>query len=514
MPVLGQTVAADIAFDLDQFGDLAQEPAVNTGDLVDVLDTETFAQGLGDVAQTIWCRTGEGRGQRVMAGDLALVETTETGFERTERLLQAFLEVAADGHGFADRFHGGRQERFGALVFLEGKARDLGDNVINRRLERGWRNAGNIIGQLVQGVADGELCGDLGDREAGRLRSQRGGPRDARIHLDHDEAAIVRVHSELHVGPAGLHTNLAQHSQRGIAHDLVFLVGQRQGWCDGDGVAGVDAHRVDILDRADDDRIVRLVADDLHLELFPAEQALVDKDLGNRGGSKARADDLFILFDIVGNAPARAAKREGGANDGGQADLFEDFHRFLEAADPVIADDLAGIVPDLGRSDDGGSWVFEADAVHGFAEEFAVFGHLDGIGARPDQLDAVLVQRSRLVEVERAIERGLSAHRGQERVRLFDLDDLFDKIRCDRLDIGRVRHVRIGHDGGRVGVDQDDPVAFRFQGLDGLHPGIVELAGLADNDRASANNENRLDVSTFRHLGSSLFMANGQTGAL
>ena len=33
-------------------------------------------------------------------------------------------------------------------------------------------------------------------------------------------------------------------------------------------------------------------------------------------------------------------------------------------------------------------------------------------------------------------------------------------LRRDRLDIGRVRHVRIGHDGRRIGIDQDDPVAL------------------------------------------------------
>ncbi len=41
----------------------------------------------------------------------------------------------------------------------------------------------------------------------------------------------------------------------------------------------------------------------------------------------------------------------------------------------------------------------------------------------------------------------------------------------------------IGHDGGRVGVDQDDLIAQLSQGLAGLGAGIVEFAGLADDDR-------------------------------
>ena len=48
---------------------------------------------------------------------------------------------------------------------LEGEPRDLGDHVVDRRLEAGLGLAGDVVGQLVQPVADGQLGGDLGDRE-------------------------------------------------------------------------------------------------------------------------------------------------------------------------------------------------------------------------------------------------------------------------------------------------------------------------------------------------------------
>ena len=64
------------------------------------------------------------------------------------------------------------------------------------------------------------------------------------------------------------------------------------------------------------------------------------------------------------------------------------------------------------------------------------------------------------------------------------LDDLGDDLRRDRLDIGGVGQIRIGHDRGRIGIDQHDPVALVLQRLAGLGAGIVELAGLADDDRA------------------------------
>ena len=78
-------------------------------------------------------------------------------------------------------------------------------------------------------------------------------------------------------------------------------------------------------------------------------------------------------------------------------------------------------------------------------------------------------------------------------------DDPLDELRRDRLDIGGVGHLRVGHDGGGVRIDQDDPVAFRLQRLAGLNPGIVELARLADDDRAGADDEDGLDVAALGH---------------
>ena len=225
-----------------------------------------------------------------------------------QRLLQRFLEGAADRHDLADRLHGRGQHRLGAGEFLEGEARDLGHDIVDRRLEGGRRGAaGDVVVELVQRVADGELGGDLGDREAGRLRRQGGGARHARVHLDDDQAAVCRVDGELHVGAAGLDADLAQHRDRGVAHHLVFLVGQGQRRRDGDRIAGVDAHRIDVLDRADDDAVVRLVADHLHLVFLPAEHALLDQHFGGRRGVEAALDDLEEFGAVVGDAAAGAA---------------------------------------------------------------------------------------------------------------------------------------------------------------------------------------------------------------
>ncbi len=167
--------------------------------LVDVLLGEAEAQRLRDLEQAVGRRRAERRPDGVLvvalaeALDLDLVEAGEAGLERAQRLLQRFREGAADRHRLADRLHRGRQRRLGAGELLEGEARDLGDDVVDRRLERGRRRAaGDVVLDLVEGVADGEPRRDLGDREAGRLRGERRGARHARVHLDDDHAAVCR----------------------------------------------------------------------------------------------------------------------------------------------------------------------------------------------------------------------------------------------------------------------------------------------------------------------------------
>ena len=93
-------------------------------------------------------------------------------------------------------------------------------------------------------------------------------------------------------------------------------------------------------------------------------------------------------------------------------------------------------------------------------ELLAVLPRLDRLDVRADQLDAVLLEDARLVQRHRGVQRGLAAEGGEQRVRALLLDDLLDDLRGDRLDVGGVGELRVGHDRRRVGVDQDDPQAL------------------------------------------------------
>ena len=90
-------------------------------------------------------------------------------FERTQSFEQRFLERAADRHHFADRLHLRAEHVFRFAKLFEVPLRNLGDDVIDRRLERRRSFARDVVGNLVERVTDGEFRGDLRDRKTGRF---------------------------------------------------------------------------------------------------------------------------------------------------------------------------------------------------------------------------------------------------------------------------------------------------------------------------------------------------------
>ena len=234
-----------------------------------------------------------------------------------------------------------------------------------------------------------------------------------------------------------------------------------------------------------------VIADHLHLELLPAEHALLDQHLVRRRGVEPALDDLGELLPVVADAAAHAAQREGRPHDRRQADVLERPHRLLA----VVGEHR------LGRR--------KADPRHRLAEQQPVLGLGDRLGLGADHLDPELGEHACLVERQRGVERGLPAHGGQQRVGALGSDDLGDDLRRDRLDVGGVRQLRVRHDRGRIGIDQDDAVALGLQRLAGLGARIVELAGLSDDDGARADDEDGLDVRALRHDAASYCSATG-----
>ncbi len=241
------------------------------------------------------------------------------------------------------------------------------------------------------------------------------------------------------------------------------------------------AHRVEILDRADNDAVVVLVTNDLHLELFPADHRLLEQNLGSGRHFEAVRDDALEFLAVVGDAAARTAERERRPDNGREPDVLLLLERFFE------------------RMRDERTRALEADFGHCLAKQVTILGHVDRLAFRRDHLDVKLLENALAREVERAIQAGLPAHGGQQRIRTLLLDDARQRGPVNRLDVDRVRHLGIRHDRGRVRIDENDAEAFFTKCLARLRARIVELTRLADHDRAGADNQDAVYVAAFGH---------------
>ena len=482
-------------------GHLVEEPRVDLGRRVHLLDGDAGTHRLLDLHEPPVRRHPRllQEGARRLEGRLVAVpvEGRATALGGAEGLLQGLGEVATDRHRLTDRLHRRRQGRVGGGELLEGEARHLDDDVVERRLEARRSLARDVVGHLVEGVADGHLGGDLRDREAGGLGGERGGARDAGVHLDDDHPAVGRVDRELDVAPAGLDADLADHRDADVTHPLVLAVGERQSRGDRDRVTGVHAHRVEVLDGADDHDVVVGVAHDLELVLLPAEDRLLEEHLGGRAGLEAGAGHPAQVRLVVGEARAEAAHGEGGAHDDRVAELLGGGEGAVQGESDLLPrrgplGSVIGIADDRARR-------LGAAALDDTLEPLPVLTELDRLDVGADERAAVLLEDPGVVQGDRGVEGGLPTERGQDGVGALALDDLLDDLGGDRLDVGRVRELGVGHDRRGVGVDEDHADPLLLEDAARLGAGVVELAGLPDDDRAGADDEDALDVVALGH---------------
>ncbi len=402
-------------------------------------------------------------------------------FERANSLLQGLFESTPDGHDFADGLHLRAESAVRAGEFFELPFGDFYDDVVDGRLEAGRSLLGDVVGNFVQRHAHGEARGDFRDGETGGFAGERGAARDARVHFDHDHAAVFRIDGELDVRTARFDADFANDRGGRVAHALIFLVGQSLRGSDSDGVPGVNAHWIEILDGADDHEVVAVIAHDFELVFFPTEDGFFDERFVNGAHIESVGDGFAKFFFVVGDGATGAAERERRANDERKAELIAE------------AQGVLCVIDERGRGH------FETDFAAGVLEPQAVFGDFDGAQRSANHFDFVLFENSAFGELDGEIKRSLTANSRQERVRFFAFENLLEIFLRERLDVGAVGQFRIGHDGRGIGIDEHDFVPFSAQRFAGLRTGIVEFAGLPDDNGPRTDNQDFLDVSAFWH---------------
>ena len=197
--------------------------------------------------------------------------------------------------------------------------------------------------------------------------------------------------------------------------------------------------------------------------------------------AQAVGGDLMELFPVLADAAAGAAHGEGGTDNDGIADHIGEVQRIVQVFHHLGGNDRL------------------VQLFHGILEELPVLGAVDGLRLAGQQTHAAAVQETVAGQLHREVQTHLAAQVGQDGIGLFLLDDALDHFRRQRLDVDMIGNIGVGHDGGRVGVDEDRLHALRLEGAAGLGAGIVKLCRLTNDDRAGSDDQHLFDPRVFRH---------------
>ena len=145
-----------------------QKPAVDAGDVVNLVDGHAAAQRLKDGEQAVIVAVGEPVAHRAVRQGFG-VQCVEMDLGAAHGLAQRALKVRADGHDLAGGLHLRAETAGRADKLVKRPLGELHDDVVQRGLEAGAGLAGDVVLDLIERVAEGDLRRDLRDRVAGRL---------------------------------------------------------------------------------------------------------------------------------------------------------------------------------------------------------------------------------------------------------------------------------------------------------------------------------------------------------
>ena len=256
---------------------------------------------------------------------------------------------------------------------------------------------------------------------------------------------------------------------------------QRQNGSNNNRVARVYTNRVNVLHTANGDGIIGGVAHNLKFNFFVALHALLNEYLMNGRELECVCAYLNKLCLIVGKATACAAKRKCRAQNNGIADALCCLFGFLER------------VGDLGGN--GGL----TNRLAKLLEELAILGARNALTACAKQFYITFAQYTLLFQLHSKVEACLPTNAGNNGIGALVAQDLGYVFQRQGLHIDLVRNGGVGHDGGRVGVDENDLVALLLECKTRLRACIVKLGGLSDNDRARTDDQNLFQICSLCH---------------
>ena len=388
---------------VDNVLELVQEPLVNLGQVVETLDSVALVEhSLADGQPTAVSWVLE---LVVEIVKLVSLETDEAGVNLANGLLDGLLESSANSHDLADRLHRRANVTLHVLELGQIPTGDLGDDVIQRRLEVGAGSLCDCVGKLRERVSKTNLGGSVCERVTGSLGSKGRRTRETGVDLDDSVVESVWLQSVLDVTLTN-DTEMANNLDSGGTEHVVLLVAQGLGRRNDNGVTSVDAKGVEVLHVADGDAVVGGVADNLILDFLPALQGLLDQDL--RGESERPGGHVAELLLVMRESRSKTAQSVGSANDDGVSNNLGGFQSLLNGSDSD-------------RLGDG-----DVDLSEGLGEEFSVLTGLEGLNWRSQDLDSVLLEKTHALHLDTQVQGGLATESEEDSVWLLALDNIFD----------------------------------------------------------------------------------------
>ena len=211
----------------------------------------------------------------------------------------------------------------------------------------------------------------------------------------------------------------------------------------------------------------------------PAIDASIE-DLADRAGVEAGRGEPLELVHGRGDAGAPAAEDVGRADDDRQADLLGD----RRAPPPSGVGDARGGAR-RGRSRPSPTLNRSRSSAVAMASALAPIS--SGVPGQPTTPAARQSAMARFRPVWPPSVGSTASGRSRSMIRA-------STSGVERLDVGAVGEVGVGHDRRRVRVGEDDPVALLAQHPAGLGARVVELARLADHDRPGADEQDRVEI--------------------
>jgi len=333
---------------------------------------------------------------------------------------------------------------------------------------------------LRKGKTASQPCRHQGNGKSRGLRGEGRGARRAGIDFDNHHPVGYRVVGKLHVGASDYPYRFNNGIGIALKALLQLLRDGEHGSCT-ERIASMDAHGVYILNETNGDHLVFGVADHLEFQLLPPQHRLLDKYLVDETDRKTPACHHAEFLHIIDHTTADAPHGIGWAHH----------HRVTQSGSHLL-----GI---LHRIDGRAASHLNTQGIHHLLKGNPVLPLLDGVGVHTDYLHTILFKDSLFIKQQRKVQRRLSAQVGQQRIRPFLADDLFQGILIQRLDIGDVGHLRVGHDGGRIGVDQHDLIPQGTERFARLRSGVIKFTCLSNDDRSRPDDQYLANVISLRH---------------